>query len=142
MPVSARNQLAGTVSAVAKGAVNDEVEITLQGGEKLVAIVTVQNQQSLGLTIGKEAVALIKAPWVILATEDCGLRFSARNQFAGEVIAVEHGAVNSTVHLKADAGFVLTSVITNESLQEMALKNGSRAVALIKASSVLLAVKA
>ena len=68
--------------------------------------------------------------------------FSARNQFAGEVIAVEHGAVNSTVHLKADAGFVLTSVITNESLQEMALKNGSRAVALIKASSVLLAVKA
>ena len=33
MPVSARNQLAGTVSAVAKGAVNDELEITLQGGE-------------------------------------------------------------------------------------------------------------
>ena len=70
------------------------------------------------------------------------MRFSARNQFAGEVIAVEHGAVNSTVHLKADAGFVLTSVITNESLQEMVLKNGSRAIALIKASSVLLAVKA
>ncbi|WP_420703369.1 TOBE domain-containing protein, partial [Aeromonas hydrophila] len=43
MPVSARNQFTGTVSAVAKGAVNDEVEIALQGGEKLVAIVTVQS---------------------------------------------------------------------------------------------------
>jgi molybdate transport system regulatory protein len=142
MSVSARNQLSGTVSAVAKGAVNDEVEITLPGGEKLVAIVTVQSQQSLGLVAGKEAVALIKAPWVILASEDCGLRFSARNQFAGEVSAVEQGAVNSTVHIKTDAGFKLTSVITNESLQDMALKNGARVIALVKASSVLLAVRA
>lgn len=142
MSVSARNQLSGTVSAVAKGAVNDEVEITLPGGEKLIAIVTVQSQQSLGLVTGKEAVALIKAPWVILASEDCGLRFSARNQFAGEVSAVEQGAVNSTVHIKTDAGFKLTSVITNESLQEMALKNGARVIALVKASSVLLAVRA
>lgn len=40
MAVSARNQLTGTVSAVAMGAVNDEVELTLAGGAKLVAIVT------------------------------------------------------------------------------------------------------
>ncbi len=40
MAVSARNQLTGTVSAVAAGAVNDEVELTLAGGAKLVAIVT------------------------------------------------------------------------------------------------------
>lgn len=36
MAVSARNQLTGTVSAVAMGAVNDEVELTLAGGAKLV----------------------------------------------------------------------------------------------------------
>ncbi len=53
MPVSARNQFTGTVSAVAKGAFNDEVEIALQGGEKLVSIFTVQSQQSLGLSVGK-----------------------------------------------------------------------------------------
>jgi molybdopterin-binding protein len=41
MAVSARNQLTGTVSAVATGAVNDEVELTLAGGAKLVAIVTI-----------------------------------------------------------------------------------------------------
>lgn len=85
MAVSARNQLTGTVSAVATGAVNDEVELTLAGGAKLVAIVTHSSQQALGLAKGKEAIALIKAPWVTLATEDCGLKFSARNQFAGSV---------------------------------------------------------
>lgn len=141
MSVSARNQLGGTVSAVANGAVNDEVELTLAGGEKLVAIVTTTSQQALGLVPGKEAVALIKAPWVILASEDCGLRFSARNQFAGVISAVERGAVNATVHLKTDSGLSLTSVITNESLEEMALAKDSRVIALVKASSVLLAVK-
>ena len=63
MAVSARNQLTGTVSAVAMGAVNDEVELTLAGGAKLVAIVTHSSQQALGLAKGKEAIALIKAPW-------------------------------------------------------------------------------
>ncbi len=63
MAVSARNQLTGTVSAAA-GAVNDEVELTLAGGAKLVAIVTHSSKEALGLVAGKEAIALIKAPWV------------------------------------------------------------------------------
>ncbi|QFH72403.1 TOBE domain-containing protein [Atlantibacter subterranea] len=142
MTVSARNQLTGKVSDIRSGAVNDEVEVTLDGGAKLVAIVTGNSTETLGLSAGKPVVALIKAPWVILATEDCGLKFSARNQFAGEVSAVTQGAVNATVHIKTDAGFELTAVITNESQQEMALGQGSRVVALVKASSVLLAVKA
>ena len=114
MAVSARNQLTGTVSAVATGAVNDEVELTLAGGAKLVAIVTHSSQQALGLAKGKEAIALIKAPWVTLATEDCGLKFSARNQFAGSVSQVTEGAVNATVHIKTDAGFEIVAVVTNE----------------------------
>jgi len=142
MSVSARNQLNGVISAVADGAVNDEVELTLNGGAKIVAVVTHASKQAMGLTKGKEAVALIKAPWVILASEDCGLVFSARNQFVGEVSAFLKGAVNSTVHVKTDQGIELTSVITNESAEEMALSAGSRVIALIKASSVMLATKA
>jgi len=142
MSVSARNQLSGKVSAVASGAVNDEVELTLAGGARLVAIVTHSSQQALGLVAGKEAVALIKAPWVTLASEDCGLKFSARNQFAGSVSQVTEGAVNATVHIKTDAGFELVAVITNESQHEMKLAAGSRVIALIKASAILLATRA
>lgn len=139
MAVSARNQLTGTVSAVAMGAVNDEVELTLAGGAKLVAIVTHSSQQALGLAKGKEAIALIKAPWVTLATEDCGLKFSARNQFAGSVSTITEGAVNATVHIKTDAGFEIVAVVTNESQDEMKLTTGSRVIALIKASAILIA---
>ena len=141
MAVSARNQLTGTVSAVAMGAVNDEVELTLAGGAKLVAIVTHSSQQALGAK-GKEAIALIKAPWVTLATEDCGLKFSARNQFAGSVSTITEGAVNATVHIKTDAGFEIVAVVTNESQDEMKLTTGSRVIALIKASAILIATKA
>ena len=142
MSVSARNQLAGKVSAVETGAVNDEIELTLDGGAKLVAIVTHSSREALGLAAGKEAIALIKAPWVTLASEDCGLKFSARNQFAGSVSQMTEGAVNATVHIKTDAGFELVAVITNESQKEMALAAGSRVIALVKASAILLATRA
>ncbi|WP_312239877.1 TOBE domain-containing protein [Pantoea sp.] len=141
MSVSARNQLSGTVSAIANGAVNDEVEVTLSGGEKLTAIVTTKSQQTLGLQTGKEVIALIKASWVMLASADCNLLFSARNNFPGEIVHLERGAVNASVKIKTDSGLELTAVVTNESLDEMALDNGKRVLALVKASSVLLAVK-
>lgn len=141
MTISARNQLTGTVSHIADGAINDEVELTLNGGNKLVAVVTRSSREALGLKPGKEAIALIKAPWVMLATEDCGYQFSARNQFSGTVASLLRGAVNTTVNITIEGGSELTSIITNEAADEMALKNGSRLIALVKASSVLLAVK-
>ncbi len=141
MSVSARNQLSGTVSAVHPGSVNDEIEISLNKGGKLVSVVTSSSRTRLGLEQGKEIVALIKAPWIILASEDNGLLFSARNQFPGKITALEKGAVNATVHILTDEGSSLTAVITNESMTEMALSEGKRVIALIKASSVLLAVK-
>ena len=142
MAVSARNQLTGTVSATSHGAVNDEIELTLSGGARLVAVVTTSSKEALGLVPGKEAIALIKAPWVTLASEDCGLKFSARNQFAGEITAVSEGAVNATVHLKTDAGFEIVAVVTNESRDEMNLTQGKRVIALIKASAILIATRA
>ncbi|NIY46448.1 TOBE domain-containing protein [Cedecea colo] len=141
MTISSRNQLTGKVSHIADGAINDEVEITLNSGGKLIAVVTRNSVQALDLKPGKEVIALIKAPWVTLATEDCGYQFSARNQFAGSVLSLLRGAVSTTVNVSVDGGTELTAVITNEAVDEMALKNGSRLIALIKASSVLLAVK-
>lgn len=87
------------------------------------------------------AIAIIKAPWVVLALPDCGLNFSARNQFTGKVTHLSQGAVNSTVHLETTKGLELTAVITNESLQEMQLAKGSEVLALVKASSVIVATR-
>ncbi|MCV9878678.1 TOBE domain-containing protein [Brenneria izbisi] len=141
MSVSARNQLIGVVYSVIEGAVNNEVVLKLEGGEQLTTVITKASSNALELAPGKTAIALIKAPWVILASSDCGLNFSARNQFAGTVKKVVKGAVNSTVHVETSNGLLLTSSITNESIDEMTIVDGSKVIALIKASSVILATQ-
>lgn len=141
MSISARNQLFGKVTAIRPGSVNDEIEISLDKGGQLVSVVTSNSRIRLGLKQGEKVIALVKAPWIILASEDSGMLFSARNQFPGQVTSLEKGAINATIHILTDEGTNLTAVITNESLAEMEISEGKRIVALIKASSVLLAVK-
>lgn len=142
MKISARNQLTGKVSRIVTGAVNNEVELTLEHGEILTTVITKESCDILEIREGKEAVAVIKAPWVVLANPDCGLRFSARNQFRGTISKIVNGAVNSTIHLRTEKGLPLTAVITNESRDEMELHEGNEILALIKASGVIVATKA
>lgn len=142
MQVSARNTFTGQVRSVEDGAVNSQVTLELPGGDVLVAIVTRGSVQSLGLVPGKQAVALVKAPWVMLASQDCGLKFSARNQLAGQVSAVDRGAVNSEVTLTLPGGTPVRAVVTNDAVRELNIQPGKQAVAVIKASHVILAVPA
>lgn len=67
--VSARNVVAGTVSSVTKGAVNTEVVIAAPGGAQIVAIVTNESAQRLGLAAGKAASAIFKASSVIVGVD-------------------------------------------------------------------------
>ncbi|MBK1718697.1 TOBE domain-containing protein [Thiocystis violacea] len=140
MKVSTRNQLRGVVSAITPGAVNAEVTLDINGAP-LVAIITNESVQSLGLAVGMEAFALIKASFVILATEDGGLKTSARNRLCGAIERITEGAVNTEVVLALDGGTRLTAVITCESATDLGFVEGGRACALIKAPHVILAVK-
>lgn len=140
MQVSARNVFAGTLTAVICGAVNAEVELTTVGGDVLVAVVTANSVQALGLAVGVSAVAYVKAPLVMLLTGGEGMRFSARNQLAGVVSALTRGAVNSEVALTLPGGTVVYAVVTNDAIKELDLREGAPATALIKASHVVLGV--
>ena len=140
MQVSARNVFAGTLTAVVCGAVNAEVELTTAGGDVLVAVVTANSVQALGLAVGVSAVAYVKAPLVMLLTGGEGMRFSARNQLAGVVSALTRGAVNSEVALTLPGGTVVYAVVTNDAIKELDLREGAPATALIKASHVVLGV--
>jgi molybdate transport system regulatory protein len=142
MKVSARNVFKGKITALVDGAVNAEVELTTAGGDRIVAIVTEGSVKSLGLAVGKEAIAYVKAPWVMVLTGDANVRFSARNQLAGKVTSVSKGAVNTEVAIELSGGTVVYAVITNEAALELGLKQGVAATALIKASHVVLGVPA
>ena len=85
MLTSSRNQFKGTVKLIKKGAVNDEIIIKLAGGTELAAIITSTSTDNLKLAVGTEAIALVKATWVILATDLNGIKLSARNTLKGTV---------------------------------------------------------
>ncbi|WP_432216932.1 TOBE domain-containing protein [Pseudomonas kribbensis] len=142
MKVSARNVFKGQVSQVQEGSVNAEVVLTLPGGEKLVAVVTLASLKSLGIAVGKEAVALVKAPWVMLMTESSDIRLSARNCLQGKVLSVTDGAVNAEVVIELAGGSKIYSIVTRDAVNELGLAAGVSATAVIKASHIILGVPA
>lgn len=144
MLTSARNHFSGKVRRIVRGAVNDEVELALRGGERLVAVVTHESAEALGLQRGVEAVALVKASWVIVAVEGDGpaLKLSTRNQLRGIVQRLTPGAVNTEVVIALKGGQSVTAIITNTSARDLGLQEGRPAMALFKASSVILGVGA
>ncbi|MHC8373764.1 TOBE domain-containing protein [Pseudomonas sp. MDT1-85] len=142
MKVSARNVFKGTISQLQSGAVNAEVSLKLPGGNELVAVVTMASVKNLGLAVGKEAVALVKAPWVMLMTESSDIRLSARNCLEGKVTSVTDGAVNAEVVIQLDGGSEVYSIVTREAVAELGLAPGVSATAVIKASHIILGVPA
>lgn len=142
MKTSARNQFVGSVTAVRAGAVNDEVELTLPSGVRLVAVVTRESTKALGLRTAMTAIALVKASSVLVATDLDGAKLSARNQLHGTVGVVTPGAVNAEVEIAVDGGDRIAAIVTQASVQAMGLVPGARATAFFKASSVILAVTA
>lgn len=141
MLTSARNEFSGTVSAIVDGAVNDEIEITLAGGDRIVAVITRSSTKSLGLSVGAAAIALVKAPWVILSVPDTGIRLSTRNRLEGTVSAVKPGAVNTEVEVSLKGGQKLAAIITQDSADALALAVGKPVLAFFKASHVIVGVK-
>ena len=140
MLTSARNQFRGKVIGIKAGAVNDEVAIKLPGGTELTAVITCTSTKNLGLAPGKDVIALIKAPWVILATNLEGIKLSARNQLKGTVTEVKPGAVNTEVIVKLSGGEELAAIITNESSETLQLAAGKPVTAIVKASHMILGV--
>jgi molybdate transport system regulatory protein len=67
--LSARNQLAGTVSRIEKGAVSSLVVVTLPGGAAVTASVTNDGLDALGLKVGEAATAVFKAYSVMVAAQ-------------------------------------------------------------------------
>lgn len=142
MKSSARNQFFGKVTAIRGGSVNDEVELSIGGDDKIAAIITHESMEALDLKLGSEVWALVKASWVILTTDDTDLKLSVRNRLCGTVTRVSKGSVNSDVVLTLDGGNTVSAIVTNDSIQQLGLQEGARACAIFKASSVILGIAA
>jgi len=65
------------------------------------------------------------------------MKLSARNQLRGKVVAVQKGQTTAHVQIEIAGGVIVTSSITNEAVDDLGLKPGDDAVAVIKASDVM-----
>lgn len=146
---SARNQFVGQVIRLRKSAVSCELTLALDEHTQIVAGITRESADELGLAIGSQVLALVKASSVLLAVGVVALAdpfgepyaqplTSARNQLAGTVSRIVAGPVSAEVTLALPAGRSVTASITRDSLQRLGLAEGQRAGALFKASSVIL----
>jgi molybdate transport system regulatory protein len=140
MRTSARNQFVGELVDLKPGAVNDEVTLRAKDGLEIVAVITHASAASLGLAPGKAAFALVKASSVIVMVDVASSQVSARNCIAGTVSAVTKGAVNAEVIIAAAGGAQIAAIVTNESADRLGLASGKPAVAIFKASSVIIGV--
>jgi molybdate transport system regulatory protein len=140
MKTTARNQFAGTVSAIEAGPVTTAVTLAIAGGSQITATLTTAAAKSLKLKKGVEAIALIKSSAVVLVTDFAGYALSARNQLAGSISRVDKGATTTMVGLTLPGGSVVTASVTNDAVSALGLAVGQPATAVFKAYAVMLAV--
>ena len=69
MKLSARNIIKGKVVKLTRGTVNAEVTLELPGGTQLVSIITLASVDNLGLAVGKDAYAVIKASSIMIGVD-------------------------------------------------------------------------
>ncbi|MFG3661656.1 molybdopterin-binding protein [Streptomyces sp. NPDC047706] len=137
MVLSIRNQLPGTVTAVTPGEVMATVAVRLDGGQDIIAAITVDAVRDLALSEKAAVRVLVKSTELALATGPVdGL--SIRNRLPGTVLAVGTGGAMASVRIAVDGG-ELTSAITRDAVDDLGLAPGSPVVALVKATEVSLA---
>ena len=139
MKISARNQIAGKVVELKKGPVNSEVVVSANG-EKIVAVITNDATEALGLQVSSDVVCIFKAQSVLVAKADAALAVSARNKIKGTIAEIKEGAVNCEIVITTSAGATLTAIVTEDAKKELALAKGASVYAIIKASSILVGV--
>lgn len=141
MKTSARNQFYGVIKAIKVGATHDEVVLSIADEQEVTAVVTQESTRAMRLSVGKDAVALVKAPWVVLCAPDDEYVYSTRNQFTGKVAGVIKGAVNAEVFIDVSAGLSMAAIVTNDSIDRLNIQLGGQVTAIFKAAHVILAVK-
>jgi len=80
-----------------------------------------------------------RAACAIEGTENA-MKISARNQINGKILEVKKGATTAHIRLEIAPDEIITASITNEAVDELGLKVGVEAIAVIKASDVMIAI--
>jgi molybdate transport system regulatory protein len=140
MRTSARNALRGRITDIRRDELNAEVSVAVAEGNTVHALVTNESVRELGLCVGREALVLIKAPFVMIAPGHEAPKLSARNCLCGIVKRSHTGTLNAEVTLDIGGDKTIAAMITAASAKALDLKPGSPACALFDAGHVIIAI--
>lgn len=140
MRTSARNQFRGRVRTINIGEINSEITLDINSQVSLIASITSESVESLGLFPGSEAFALIKASFIMLVPEEADVVTSARNRLCGIVRELRSGSHGSEAIVELEGCKILAAVITSEAAKAPEFQCGRRVCALVKASHIILGV--
>lgn len=139
MKTSARNALRGTITNIVSDALTAEVAISVSDETTIHAQVTTESLRELGLVPGREAIVLVKAPFVIIAPGGQRPVVSARNCVSGIVLRCETSSVSAEIVLDIGNGKTLVATVTAHSAEALDLAPGEPAYALFDAAHVIIA---
>ncbi|MDR1855220.1 MAG: TOBE domain-containing protein [Azoarcus sp.] len=139
MKTSARNQFAGTIVGMKVEKVDFEVLLKLDDANELTAVITRESAENLGLKLGMDIWALVKAPAVRLleADENLGAGF---NVVSGKVDRVQRGEAHTEVIVTLPGGKNICAVVANKRAEGVAPGDDARVA--IAASSIILCAPA
>jgi molybdate transport system regulatory protein len=138
LKLSARNQLTGTITAIEENTVNVIVELTIKNADKLYASITKSSYQELGLQLGDNAIAIIKASSVLLSRTQPIV--GCENVMQGKIIQILSDTTNTEVTLELESKSTITATISNDAFEPLGLKINEEAYAFFNASNVILGV--
>jgi len=140
MRTSARNALRGTIADINSDTLSAEVAVAVSPDTKIYALLTSESTRSLGLVVGREAIVLIKAPFVLISPGHEPPMVSARNCVRGVVRRIDVSAVNAEIVLDIGGDKTLAASITARSAEELKLSPGDPACAVFDAAHVIVAI--
>jgi molybdate transport system regulatory protein len=140
MRTSARNALRGQISGITSDQLTAEVAVEVSPDTTIIASVSLKSIHELGLCLGREAIVLIKAPFVMIALDEQEVKTSARNVIAGTVLRCETSPLQAEVVVDIGGGKTLAAHISTHSAKALQLAEGLRVNALFESSHVIIAI--
>ena len=140
MKTSARNQFLGKVNAIRIGAVNAEVDLTLNNHQLITASITKESAEKLAIRLNMSVIAWIEASQIVVVSDFGDYQISARNQLTGTIVNLNNNNISAEVVLSLAGGDTLTASISTDSLETLGLRKGQEVTAIFKAGAVILLV--
>lgn len=137
--LSARNQLAATITKVETGAVNSQIKASISSGEEVIATITSESEKSLNLVPNQKIILIFKAPNVIISKTDNLI--STPNSIKCKISEIKIGAVNSQITLNTKSHQTIIASVTKESVMMLDLSVGADVFAIIQPNDIIVGLQ-